>query len=55
MNQLNPDLYLGDPHLDEPVDSGPFDRDLWEKCSGCGRKFADDLELAEHLAEDCDE
>lgn len=52
---LNPDLLLGDPRLDEPVDRGPYDRELWERCPTCGVKFASEIEHLEHLAEDADE
>lgn len=51
MSQLNSDLYLGHPHLDEPVDYGPFDRDKWVRCLVCGKRFEDDRDFAEHVVE----
>jgi hypothetical protein len=55
MSQLNPDLFLGDPHLDEPVDYGPYDRLKWVTCSCCGTEFGDIRDFYEHALGDADE
>lgn len=35
----------------DPIDRGPYDRELWIRCSVCGQTFDDDRDFLEHQAE----
>lgn len=43
--------YVSSREVIEPMDRGPFDRDLWLRCSVCGNEFGDDRDFEAHQVE----